>query len=357
MKKENNVKKIIFFVMIFSIICFTAESALPRLNNSATKAKVNSPNMNSGVINSPNINNNSDGISDSLATSTEIASQTAEASLATLPNGKAYIGVSSFLSLRDEPFGTVLARLYNNEEVLIINRNGDWYEIESDKGSGWIYGKCVFASPNSNPSTIASDSAIISSAEGEPASNASGTYNYTTYNNAGTTTTDTKTKKATTTKTTTAKKSTDTKKSTKSSSGSLQSKIVQTAKDIVKKYSKKGSFPYAPGLKGGVLGCAHVATTVLKKAGAIKSISYGCKQTIGLLQKAGWKKAKVPPYKAGDVIFWTQTDKKKSKGPTHVGIIMESGNNVQAMSNSSSQKRPRYHKANYAKVYCVMRKA
>ena len=351
-------KKIAFWVMFFCIICITAESALPSFNNSATKARVN-PAV-SGEVNSiPAESKDTTGNLGPSDSTTQIASPTAEASLANLPNGKAYIGVTSFLSLRDEPFGTVLARLYNNEEVLIVNRKGDWYEIESDKGSGWIYGKCVFATPNSNPSTAASDTADISNADDSNISNASGTYSYVTFNNPGeykqttSKTASSESQKTKTQKTTTAKKTTDTKKS----SGSLQSKIVQTAKDIVKKYSKKGSFPYAPGLKGGVLGCAHVATTVLKKAGAIKSISYGCKQTIGLLQKAGWKKTKVPPYKAGDVIFWTQTDKKKSKGPTHVGIIMESGNNVQAMSNSSSQKRPRYHKANYAKVYCVMRKA
>ena len=350
--------------MFFCMVGFTAESALPSFNNSASKATVNNTNNTdtTGSIGDDIVNKDTSTIASST---TGTASQTVETNLATLPNGKAYIGVSTYLSVRDEPFGTVLARLYNNEEVMIINRNGDWYEIESAKGSGWIYGKCVFSSPNSNPSTAASDTADISNASAESTSNASGTYSYTVFNNPGqytsttstaassssqkTKTTKTTTTKTTTTKTTTAKKS--------SSSGSLQAKIVQTAKDIVKKYSKKGSFPYAPGLKGGVLGCAHVATTVLKKAGAIKSISYGCKQTIGLLQKAGWKKTKVPPYKAGDVIFWTQTDKKKSKGPTHVGIIMESGNNVQAMSNSSIQKRPRYHKANYAKVYCVMRKA
>ena len=341
--------------MFFCVICFTAESALPNLNKAASS--VNTSSADSTANNSTIIDTKSALNLDTASSSnTGTASPTAEASLATLPTGKAYVGVSTFLSVRDVPFGTVLARLYNNEEVLIVNRNGDWYEIESAKGSGWIYGKCVFASPNSNPSGPASGTADIGATD-NGVDVGSGTYNYTVFNTPGqytSTSTSEKTKTTTEKKTTTAKKTTTEKKS---SSGTLQQKIVNTAKEIVKKYSKKGSFPYAPGLKGGVLGCAHVATTVLKKAGAIKSISYGCKQTIGLLEKAGWKKTKVPPYKAGDVIFWTQTDKKKSKGPTHVGIIMESGNNVQAMSNSSSQRRPRYHKANYAKTYCVMRKA
>ena len=351
-------KKIILLVICFCIISFTAESALPNLNKAASSVKTSS--SDSTANNSTIIDTKSALNLDSSSSNTQAGTQTTETSLATLPKGKAYIGVSSFLSLRNEPFGTVLAQLYNNDEVLIVGRQGDWYEVESDKGSGWIYGKCVFATPNSNPSGPASNTANISNDTNTDngLDVGSSTYKYTVFNTPGDYTTKKTTDSQKTKTTTTAKKTTDTKKTTKSSSsGSLQKKIVDTAKEIVKKYSKKGSFPYAAGLKGGVLGCAHVATTVLKKAGAIKSISYGCKQTIGLLQKAGWKKTKVPPYKAGDVIFWTQTDKKKSKGPTHVGIIMESGNNVQAMSNSSSQKRPRYHKANYAKVYCVMRKA
>ncbi|MBR4329612.1 MAG: SH3 domain-containing protein [Candidatus Riflebacteria bacterium] len=354
-------KKIILLVMFFCVICFTTESALPNLNKAASSANTSvSADNNSTIVDTKSALNLNSSSTTASSSTTGTASPTAEVSLATLPNGKAYVGVSTFLALRDEPFGTVLARLYNNEEVLIVNRNGDWYEIESAKGSGWIYGKCVFASPNSNPSGAASDTANISETTDNGVDVGSKTYNYTVFNNPGQYTTTSSTSSSSTQKTKTTTKTTTTKKTTtakKSSGGTLQQKIVNAAKDVVKKYSKKGSFPYAPGLKGGVLGCAHVATTVLKKAGAIKSISYGCKQTIGLLQKAGWKKTKVPPYKAGDVIFWTQTDKKKSKGPTHVGIIMESGNNVQAMSNSSSQKRPRYHKANYAKVYCVMRKA
>ena len=371
MKKENIVKKIVLLVMFFSIICFTAESALPSLDRSASKAKVNKTAASSDTGNSTVIEaqSASSEVIDTSTSNTNQTTQTAQTSLATLPNGKAYVWVSSFLSVRDEPFGTVLARLYNNDEVLIVNSNGDWYEIESDKGSGWIYGKCVFDTPNSNPSTAASDTASISNTDNNSTNKSSGTYNYYSFTNPGeyklnysTTTTansqktkakkTTTTKKTTTNKTTTTAKKTDTKKSTKSS-GSIQSKIVQAAKDIVKKYSKKGSFPYAPGLKGGRLGCAQVATTVLKKAGVLKKTSNGCKQTLSMLKQAGWKKAKVPPYKAGDVIFWTTY----KPGASHVGIIMENGKNVQAMSNSSSERRPRFHKANYAKVYCVMRKS
>ena len=359
-------KKIILLTIFFCVLGFTAESALPRLDKAASSAKVNSASSNTS--NSTLIDNDSSEVYNSPTSSTANVTQTTaktETGLATLPNGKAYVGVASFLSLRDEPFGTVLAHLNNNDEVIIVSRNGDWYEIESDKGSGWVYGKCIFDSPNSNKSNTASDTAYI--AKDTNTDKSSDIYEYTTFNNPGDytlqkdtktsdsqkKTTNTKTK-TTTKKTTTAKKSTSTKKS---SGGTLQSKIVNAAKEVVKKYSKSGSFPYLKRLQGGKIGCAYVATTVLKKAGALKKTSTGCKQTIGLLKQAGWKKVKVPPYKAGDVIFWTQTNKKKSKGPTHVGIIMQNGNNVQAMSNSSKLRKPRYHKANYQKLYCVMRKA
>ncbi len=89
------------------------------------------------------------------------------------------------MSLRDEPFGTVLAHLYNNEEILIINRQGDWYEIESDKGSGWIYGKCVFDSPNTKPSGSASDTAYISNDTSDDTNKSNGTYNYYSFTEPG----------------------------------------------------------------------------------------------------------------------------------------------------------------------------
>ncbi|MBP5470745.1 MAG: hypothetical protein J6Z11_16055, partial [Candidatus Riflebacteria bacterium] len=267
-------KKIILLAMFLCAISYSAESALPRLDKAASSAKVSS--SETSASNSTVVDKDSSEINNSTSSSNTTENQNTETGLAKLPNGKAYIGVSTFLSVRDEPFGAVLAQLHNNDEVLIVNRKGDWYEIESEKGSGWIYGKCVFDSPNKNTTATASDTAIIKTTSD---TNSSNTYNYYTFKNPGeyslqmdssknTDSQKTKTTNKTTTKKTTSKKTTDTKKTTKSS-GSLQSKIVQTAKDIVKKYSKKGSFPYAPGLKGGVLGCAQVATTVLKKAGAI----------------------------------------------------------------------------------------
>ena len=137
-------KKIVLLAMFLSSICFTAESALPNLSNSASSVvKYDTPtatNSSETVV--------SDSTEKDVTTSTKDDASN-NSGLANLPDGKAYIGVTTYLSLRDEPFGTVLDRLYNNEEVIIVDRDGDWYEIESSKGTGWVYGKCVFDSPNS----------------------------------------------------------------------------------------------------------------------------------------------------------------------------------------------------------------
>ena len=114
---------------------FTAESTLlPNIRKTASSSKVNNENTETSTSYTPETSYNG-----------------ADANLAYLPNGKAYVGVTSYLSLRDEPFGKIIARLYNNDEIVIVNRDGDWYEVESDKGSGWVYGKCVYDSPNTNP--------------------------------------------------------------------------------------------------------------------------------------------------------------------------------------------------------------
>lgn len=368
-------KKIIFLALFLSFICFTAESALPRLSKSASSTKVNQETSESSNNNGLIIMGGESTDSSQSTGTFSVATGTQNTGLAVLPDGKAYVGVSSYLSLREEPFGRVLARLYDNDEVIIVNRDGDWYEVDSVRGSGWVYGQCIFASPNCRNKGVYSPYSVVSdNSDATASSSGNGTYNYSTFSKPSDYTVKlgnaiaqaarkikTSTKKTTTTKTNNGQKTTTTSFAaattprSSTESGSLQSKIVSAAKNLVSKYSKRGSFPYAAATNKGKLGCAQVATTALKNAGALKTTNLSCVGTKELLEKAGWKKAKVPPYQAGDVIFWQGTQKKK--GPTHVGIIMENGNNVQAMSNSSSQRRPRLHNANYAKLYCVMRKA
>ena len=220
--------------------------------------------------------------------------------MATLPNGVAYVGVYSYLNLRSSIWGGVIGELYNNEEVTITGRDGDWYMVSTSKGDGYVHARYIFATKDARyqgNDVTAGD--IVLDVKGD----------------------------------------------------SVQGRVVNAAKQLVDKFSESGSFPYAPGTNGGRLGCAQVVTTALKAAGVINETSLGCIQTIGLLEDAGWKEVDVPPYQAGDVIFW----ETYTSGPSHVGIIMTSGNSATAMSNSSSQQKPRYHDAEYQTIVKVMR--
>ncbi len=220
--------------------------------------------------------------------------------MATLPNGVAYVGVYTYLNLRDGIWGSIIGELYNNEEVTITGRDGDWYTVSTDKGDGYAHARYIFATKDARyEGNNVSQYDVVLNVSGD----------------------------------------------------SVQGKVVNAAKQLVDKYSESGSFPYAEGTNGGRLGCAQVVTTALKAAGVINETSLGCIQTIGLLEDAGWKEVDVPPYQAGDVIFW----ETYTSGPSHVGIIMTSGNSATAMSNSSSQRKPRYHDAEYQKVVKVMR--
>ncbi len=236
-----------------------------------------------------------------------------EEGLATLPDGPAYVGVYTELKLRDGVWGTVIGELYNNEKVTITGRDGDWYKVSTAKGDGYAHARYIFDAPDKRYS-------------GNEVTSSGGSNNYT---SGGTTDVVINV-----------------------SGDSVQGKVVSAAQQLVEKYSTSGSFPYDPATNGGNLGCAQVVTTALKAAGVINQTCLNCHGTIDLLNAAGWSSVSAPPYQAGDVIFWaTYIPGTES----HVGIVMTSGNTAQAMSNSSSQHKPRYHDAEYNGAYPVMR--
>ena len=173
-------KKTIFFAIFSTLICLSAESALlPSLRKSASTTKV----VKEGSETTATISNNISGSND------KSTNENQSSNLAVLPDGKAYVGVNTYLSLRVEPFGKVSEQLYNNEEVEIINRDGDWYEVKTEKGTGWVYGKCIYDSPNSNSNSPTSeetkknddfdDGDYVKSPKDE------GTYYYFTFENPG----------------------------------------------------------------------------------------------------------------------------------------------------------------------------
>lgn len=241
--------------------------------------------------------------------------------LATLPNGTAYVGVYSYLNLRDGVWGNITGKMYNNEEVTITGRDGDWYKVSTSKGDGYLHARYVFAekdkryygnevnewdnpngyssSPSGSSNTVQASDVIIN-VDGD----------------------------------------------------SVQGKVVNAAKQIHDKYQGYQAFPYDPLTEGGNLGCAQVATTVLKAAGVLNQTCLNCTGTISLLEQAGWSSVTWPPYQAGDVVFW----ETYQPGPSHVGIVMNSGNSAQAMNNSSSKRMPQYSDITSMKICKIMRK-
>lgn len=137
--------------------------------------------------------------------------------------------------------------------------------------------------------------------------------------------------------------------------GSLQQRVVAEAQKLV----GMRNFPYAPETDGGRLGCAQVVSTALKNAGVLSRISLGVRVVVNDLHARGWRDVTAPPFQAGDVICWRTYDfdgDGRDDPDTHIGIAMASGNSVQAMSNSSSQRMPRLHSATYMPVTRVLRK-
>ena len=238
--------------------------------------------------------------------------------LATMPDGPAYVGAIGGLNIRSSAWGNIITAVVDNTQVTICGREGDWYKISSPT-AGYVHARYIFDAPgkayagndptNPNGSSSGSTGDVIIDVDGD----------------------------------------------------SLQGKIVSAAKQIHDKYQGYQSYPYHAYTEGGNLGCAQVATSVLCAAGALDATdsvgglayaSLGCEQTITMLEAKGWTSVSVPPYQAGDVVFWTTY----LPGASHVGIIMNSGNSAQAMNNSSSQRQPSYSDVEAMTIYRVYRK-
>ncbi|MBI4859733.1 MAG: hypothetical protein HY815_05655 [Candidatus Riflebacteria bacterium] len=122
----------------------------------------------------------------------------------------------------------------------------------------------------------------------------------------------------------------------------LQLAIKQAAYNVLDQVP----FPYAPETEGGNLGCAQVATTILKNAGAIGKVVLGVLAAIDLLRDKGWRDVTPPPYKDGDVITWKTYNRDGIPGDdpdTHIGVIVIENGKTYAVNNSSSHRRPEKH--------------
>lgn len=242
--------------------------------------------------------------------------------MATLPKGPGYVGVYSYVNLRDAVWGNIQAQMLNNEKVTIVGHEKDWYKVETTKGNGYIHARYVFKAPDmryAGNEVYEWDNPNGYSGSSNSPSGTSNTVKDVIINVDG---------------------------------DSVQGKVVNAAKQIHDKYQGYQAFPYDPLTEGGNLGCAQVATTVLKAAGVLNTTCLNCTGTISLLEQAGWKSVSWPPYQAGDVVFW----ETYLPGPSHVGIVMNSGNSAQAMNNSSSKRCPQYSDITSMKICKIMRK-
>ncbi len=212
------------------------------------------------------------------------------------------VRVNSSLNVRTGPWGQIIGSLTKNKKVQITGRSGEWLQISYNGRTAYVHSNYVDCGGSSRETEGVGDG-------DQPTGN----------------------------------------------TGAMQTRIVQEAQKLV----GRRNFPYAPATNGGRLGCAQVVSTALQAAGVIPNVSLGVLTVLSDLRARGWREVRVPPYQAGDVITWKTYDRNgdgANDADTHIGIIMQNGNSVQAMSNSSSQRMPRLHSATYMPVSRVMRK-
>ncbi len=198
-----------------------------------------------------------------------------------------YVNASIGLNVRTAPWGAIDNTLPNGIAVQVTGKIGDWYRINFNGKTRYVHADYVVKSRDqisSNDNTSSTDNSSPST-------------------------------------------------------GSLQQKVAAEARKLVGSTRFRG-----PEVDYGNLACAQVASTALKKAGAIDSVVLNVRSVVSQLKSKGWKEVSVPPFKEGDVITWKTYDYTGDgvKDPdTHVGIMVKEGNSMLAMNNSSRLRTPR----------------
>lgn len=119
--------------------------------------------------------------------------------------------------------------------------------------------------------------------------------------------------------------------------GPLQQSVISEAKRLAGK-----RIAYAPKTNGGRKGCAQVASTILRRAGAIQRIRLSVRDVVKDLYGHGWQGVKPPPWKDGDVVTWRSYDRTGdgvTDPDTHIGIVLMQGGTPYVVDNSTSQRR------------------
>lgn len=237
------------------------------------------------------------------------------------------VEVNTSLNVRSSPWGSVIGGLTNGMKVKIIGKEDPWYKISYQGKTAYVHQNYVSTAkqpagqvPVVYPADYAG--AIVdgtrASGPGSSSSSSPGT-------------------------------------SAAPPTGDLQTRVVNAARALV----GMRNFPYDPLTNGGRLGCAQVVSTALKNAGVMSKIVLNVHGVMNDLLAKGWKYAQVPPYRAGDIVTWKTYDATGDgvmDDDSHIGIAVESGNNVQVMNNSSSQRMPRLCAANAMTLSHVLRK-
>ena len=225
---------------------------------------------------------------------------------------------ASALNVRSGPWGNIDDVIYNGDKVNVIGKDGDWYLIEFDGETKYVYTDYISQSEpsESSESSEPSETSVVSN------------------NN----------------------EIKDSGNAVAANDGSLQQNIVQQALELVGSTDFRG-----PEVRGGSVACAQVVSTALNNAGAITEdeMSNDCYYLRDNLLAKGWTEVDVPPYQEGDVIFWSTYDWDEDgiiDEDTHVGIILKEGNTYRAMNNSSSEKMPRIGDIDDFTVSRVLRK-
>ena len=253
-------------------------------------------------------NNNEAFISKQYVDTTNSASSTSNNENNSNVTAESFTGyvTASALNVRTGAWGTIVGTLYKGDEVKVIGKSGDWYQIEYNGTTRYVSAKYIYNSKDSGSSS------------GSNTSNDSGN-------------------------------------AVSASDGSLQQNIVASARALV------GSTDFRTSdVSGGRLACAKVATTALKNAGALDRVYLNCRDSVKALKAKGWVEVTPPPYQEGDVITWKTYDYTGDgikDEDTHIGIILKEGNTYKAMNNSSSLRTPRISEINIAPISRVLRKA
>ena len=216
-------------------------------------------------------------------------------------SGSGVVNAQAGLNVRNSPWGSIETAIPYGTSVDIVGKSGDWYKIKYNGKISYVYAQY-----------IDKGGAHQASSAGSSSSGSSGS---------------------------------------SAASGDLQQRIVSVAQGLVGSTGFRGAE-----VDGGNLACAQVASTILKRAGAVDSVVLNVHGVIDLLKNKGWKEVSAPPFQPGDVITWKTYDSTGDgvkDSDTHVGVIE---NGTTCVANSSSRKMPSRCDAYFAPISRVMRK-